>query len=52
MTATGELRERLIAVREAGESLLEALDDAVRLADRLDDEAIDAADRFVNRSVS
>lgn len=49
MTATGELREALIRTRDTVTQILDELDDAVRLADALDDEAINAAaDRFVS----
>lgn len=50
MTATGDLREQLIHARNLLQKALDEVDDAVRLADRLDDEAIDAAQRFVARS--
>ena len=50
MTATGDLREQLIHARNMAQRVLDELDDAVRLADRLDDEAIDASARFVERS--
>ena len=49
MTATGDLREQLIHARNLVQRALDEMDDAVRQADRLDDEAIDTADRFVNR---
>ena len=47
MTATGDLREQLVLARYRAQRLLDALDDAVRDADALDDAAINAADRFV-----
>ena len=50
MSATGEMREYLVEAQRQLERLTNLVDDALRHADYLDDEAIDAADRFVNRS--
>ena len=50
MTATGDLRAQLADARNQLTRALAAVDDAFRLADALDDDAILAAERFL-RSV-